>query len=355
MRFTAASALAMASTVSGHALMYGVWVNGVDQGDGQNLYIRSPPNNGPVKDLASPDIVCGPNGGNPAPSFVEAAAGDTLSFEWYHNTRDDDIIDGSHLGPIITYIAEYTDGDGTGPIWTKIAEDGWDGTQWAVDKIRANNGLQDFALPADLAAGQYLIRQEIIAHHESEVSFEENPARGAQFYPSCVQVEVTSGGSSVPDQGFDFNTGYTYDDPGIVFNVYSFDGGEYQIPGPEVWDGGNSTPAPEEPAVPEVPEVSEVPEVPSSTAPVDGPEPTPAPGEGGDDEGAPAPIFSSVLPSTTFATVTTAPVEEPTLGPAPPVECGRRRRRRSSTKSKKAKKAKRGAEKVLRRVGRAQF
>ncbi|KAL2757232.1 glycoside hydrolase family 61 protein [Sodiomyces alcalophilus JCM 7366] len=342
MRFTAASALAMASTVSGHALMYGVWVNGVDQGDGQNVYIRSPPNNGPVKDLASPEIVCGPNGANPAPSFVEAAAGDTLSFEWYHNTRDDDIIDGSHLGPIITYIAEYTDSDGTGPIWTKIAEDGWDGTQWAVDKIKANNGLQDFVLPADLAAGQYLIRQEIIAHHESEVSFEENPARGAQFYPSCVQVEVTSGGSSIPDQGFDFNTGYTYADPGIVFNIYSFDGTDYPVPGPEVWTEGNTSPAPEEP---------EVPEIPSSTVPVV-PGPTPAPGEG--DEIAPEPIFSTVLPSTTFATVTTAPVEEPSSAPTPPTEC-RRRRRRRSTKSKKAKKAKRSTEPVFRRVGRPQF
>ncbi|ROT37064.1 hypothetical protein SODALDRAFT_334132 [Sodiomyces alkalinus F11] len=339
MRFTAASALAMASTVSGHALMYGVWVNGVDQGDGQRLYIRSPPNNSPVKDLASPDIVCGPNGANPAPAFVEAAAGDTLSFEWYHNTRDDDIIDGSHLGPIITYIAQYTDGDGTGPIWTKIAEDGWDGSRWAVDKIKANNGLQDFDLPADLAPGQYLIRQEIIAHHESEVSFEANPARGAQFYPSCVQVEITSGGSSVPDQSFDFNTGYTYADPGIVFNVYTFDGGEYLIPGPEVWTGGNASPAPEEP------------EVPSSTVPV-APAPTPAPGD--DDDTAPEPVFSTVLPSTTLVTVTTSLAQEPSSAPTPPAEC-RRRRRRRSTQSKKAKKARRSTERVVRRVGRAQF
>ncbi|KAF4981050.1 hypothetical protein FDECE_17759, partial [Fusarium decemcellulare] len=74
MRFSVASALAMASTVSGHALMYGVSVNGEDQGDGQNVYIRTPPNNSPVKDLSSPDIVCNVNGAKAAPKFVSAAA-----------------------------------------------------------------------------------------------------------------------------------------------------------------------------------------------------------------------------------------------------------------------------------------
>ncbi|CRK17062.1 hypothetical protein BN1708_017542, partial [Verticillium longisporum] len=243
MRFTVASALAMATTVSAHAQMYGIWVNGVDQGDGRKDYIRSPPNNSPVKDLTSPDLVCGPNGGTPVPSFAKAAAGDKPSFEWYHDNRDDDIIDGSHAGPLITYIAEYTETDGSGPIWTKIAEDGYSGGKWAVDKIKANHGKQDFTLPAGLAAGKYLVRQEIIAHHESDVAFASNPARGAQFYPSCVQLEVTEGGSAVPDEGFDFNTGYTSADPGIVFNLYS-GYTSYTIPGPKVWTGAGSGSAP---------------------------------------------------------------------------------------------------------------
>ncbi|KAJ4315184.1 hypothetical protein N0V84_008518, partial [Fusarium piperis] len=239
MRFSVASALAMASTVSGHALMYGVSVNGEDQGDGQNVYIRTPPNNSPVKDLSSPAIVCNVNGGKAAPKFVSAAAGDTLTFEWYHNTRGDDIIDKSHQGPVITYIAPYTETDGTGAIWTKIQEDGFDGSKWAVDKLIANKGKIDFDLPSSLKAGKYLIRQEIIAHHESDATFDQNPARGAQFYPSCVQVEVTGSGSAVPDEGFDFNTGYKYSDKGIHFNLYgSYT--TYEIPGPAVWSGASS-------------------------------------------------------------------------------------------------------------------
>ena len=246
MRFTApALALAIASGVSAHTIMFSVFVNGVDQGDGRNVYIRSPPNNSPVKDLASPDIVCNVNGGKAVGSFVKATPGDTLTFEWFHDNRGDDIIDGSHKGPIITYIAPFTSGNGVGSIWTKIAQEGFDSAagKWAVDKLIANKGKKDFVLPAGLKAGKYLIRQEIIAHHESDTAFNANPARGAQFYPSCVQIEVTGSGTGVPSQNFNFNTGYTYADPGIVFNLYaSFT--SYKIPGPAVVSSFGSGSAP---------------------------------------------------------------------------------------------------------------
>ena len=46
------------SSALAHTLVWGVRVNGVDQGDGRNLYIRSPPNNNPVKDLTSDAMAC---------------------------------------------------------------------------------------------------------------------------------------------------------------------------------------------------------------------------------------------------------------------------------------------------------
>lgn len=259
MRFTATAAtLAMATTVSAHAQVYGLWVNGEDQGDGRNTYIRSPENNSPVKDLTTADIVCNVNGGKAAPKFAKAAAGDELTFEWYHNTRGDDIIDGSHKGPIITYIAPYTEDAGTGAIWTKIAQDGINGGEWAVDKLIKDKGMAKVTIPSALKAGKYLIRQEIIAGHEANVAFSEDSARGAQFYPSCAQVEITGSGTAVPDQDFDFNTGYKYTDKGIVFDVY---GGatSYDFPGPAVWEGASSgsgsgsgsAPAPTSPAAQE--------------------------------------------------------------------------------------------------------
>ncbi|CAM1506273.1 Fc.00g059140.m01.CDS01 [Cosmosporella sp. VM-42] len=349
MHFAIASALAMASSVSGHALMYGVWVNGEDQGDGQKVYIRSPPNNSPVKDLSLSDIVCNVNGATAAPEFVQAAAGDTLTFEWYHNTRNDDIIDGSHKGPIITWIAQYTEDDGSGPIWSKIAEDGFDGSQWAVDKLIANSGKNDFTLPSSLAAGQYLIRQEIIAHHESETTFDVNPARGAQFYPSCVQIEVTGSGSTVPDQGFDFNTDYTYADPGIHFNIYG-DFSSYPIPGPEVFSGSGSGSG-SSPSSSSAVAASTSAAAPTSAAATSAAATASSPASSGGNEGIPEPSTSAPVaaPTTTLATVissapavpaTTETVAAPSTTSTPPVSCsGRRRRRRRSVKKNTKKNA----------------
>ncbi|KAI1484851.1 glycosyl hydrolase family 61-domain-containing protein [Biscogniauxia mediterranea] len=236
---TLAVAATLAATVSAHTRVYSIWVNGVDQGDGRSTYIRSPPTNDPVKDLSSANLVCNVNGGTPGSAFVTAAAGDTLTFEWYHNTRGDDIIDSSHKGPIITYIAPYTEDDGASPIWTKIDEEGLSGSTWAVDNLISNSGKKDVTLPSSLAAGKYLIRTEIIALHEADVAYNVNSARGAQFYPSCAQLEVTGSGTATPDEDFDFNTGYTYSDPGIVYNLYA-GSTTYTIPGPAVWTGSSS-------------------------------------------------------------------------------------------------------------------
>jgi lytic cellulose monooxygenase (C1-hydroxylating) len=72
-----------------------------------------------------------------------------------------------------------------------------------------------------LKAGDYLFRAEVIGLHEAEVSYQSNNARGAQFYPSCTQVRITSGGSASPPGGISFPGTYRPTDPGIVFNVYN--------------------------------------------------------------------------------------------------------------------------------------
>lgn len=57
MKFSvAASLLALAATVSAHTQVYSVWINGQDQGDGRDRYIRSPGTNNPVKDINSQAI-----------------------------------------------------------------------------------------------------------------------------------------------------------------------------------------------------------------------------------------------------------------------------------------------------------
>ncbi|KAI5858329.1 glycoside hydrolase family 61 protein [Tricharina praecox] len=231
MQFTLATLLSvLAATATAHTTVYSVYVNGVDQGDGRNTYIRSPPNNNPVKDVTSSSIRCNVNN-RVVPNWVSAKAGDTLTFEWYHDARGDEIIASSHKGPVMVYI-----GTEDGSAWTKIAAEGLSGGVWAVDKLIANKGKHTATIPSSLKPGNYLFRAEIIGLHEAETNYNTNSARGAQFYPSCSQITITSGGSTSPPGGNTFPGTYTATDPGILFNLYS-NPTSYPIPGGAVWSG----------------------------------------------------------------------------------------------------------------------
>ena len=88
MKFSLALALAAAaSVVQGHATVYGVSINDVDQGAGNSgVYIRTPTNNDPVKDLTSASMAC--NVKNVAASkSLPAKGGDKITFEWQHDNR----------------------------------------------------------------------------------------------------------------------------------------------------------------------------------------------------------------------------------------------------------------------------
>ncbi len=71
--------------------------------------------------------------------------------------------------------------------WTKIAEDGYDGKSWAVEKLIKGSytgkaGQHKFTLPK-VAPGEYIIRPEIIALHEGD------RVGGAQFYQEVCSTE----------------------------------------------------------------------------------------------------------------------------------------------------------------------
>ncbi|PBK73613.1 hypothetical protein ARMSODRAFT_930775 [Armillaria solidipes] len=222
-----------------HSRVWSDWVDGVDQGAGAGVYIRQPPSNSPVKDLTSDDVFCNVDGTTAASGTISIAAGGTLTSEWYHDTRGDDIIASSHVGPIVAYIApaDTTPGEDA---WVKIYEEGYDGSEWAVTKLIANEGKVDITIPSTLAAGDYLYRIEILALHESDTLYTANSARGIQLYPSCHQLTVTGSGSTSLPSGVPFPGTYTDDEPGILFNVYNEDASTYVIPGPDVWDGTSS-------------------------------------------------------------------------------------------------------------------
>ncbi|KAL4918428.1 glycosyl hydrolase family 61-domain-containing protein [Aspergillus aurantiobrunneus] len=223
-----------AQLAAAHATVMAVWINDEDQGlgNGDDGYIRSPPNNNPVQDVTSTDMTCNVNGKTATAKTLEVAAGDKITFEWHHNDRSesDDIIASSHKGPVMVYMAPTEKGT-AGNGWVKLYENGYDSSSdtWAVDTLIEDKGKHSVTVP-DVPAGNYLFRPEIIALHSA------SSEGGAQFYMECVQFKVTSDGSETLPEGVSIPGTYKADDPGITINIYS-DLTSYDIPGPAVWTG----------------------------------------------------------------------------------------------------------------------
>ncbi|KDQ19695.1 carbohydrate-binding module family 1 protein [Botryobasidium botryosum FD-172 SS1] len=230
-----AALASLATTAQAHTRVWGIWLNGVDQGNGVDNYIRSPPTNDPVKDLNSQAMSCNVNN-RPVSRTIDVKSGDTVTFEWFHDFRGDEIIATSHKGPVQVYIAP-TSSNGAGNVWVKLFSEAYTGGSWAVDKLIAAKGQHSVKIP-NLTAGTYLLRPEIPTLHEANVAWNTNNARGNQFYMNCVQIRVTSSGSVSLPSGIAFPGGYTYSTPGVVWNLYGTDNpANYQAPGPSVWSG----------------------------------------------------------------------------------------------------------------------
>ncbi|KAJ2777427.1 hypothetical protein GGI15_004506 [Coemansia interrupta] len=244
MKVTFGSTLALfaslASAVNAHTYLSKLNIGGTQYDEG--VCIRPYPTNRnyPIKDVLSTDMTCGVGASSTsAAQNCPAEAGSTVTVEWHHNndSASDDIIDPTHLGPCMVYMAPLSS-NGEGDVWFKIFEDGYDASsgQWCVNKIIANKGKLDITLPADIKAGDYLLRTEVIALHEADTDYAQNSARGAQFYVNCAQLSVTGSGSAEP-KGYPIPGIYKSTTPGVLFNRYS-SFTSYPIPGPEVYVAG---------------------------------------------------------------------------------------------------------------------
>ncbi|KAK3695655.1 endoglucanase B [Podospora appendiculata] len=258
--FTAIAALANVELVRSHCFIWGVYLNGVDQGTYHAIrtpaYNGPPPRgyaNSPVKDLNSIDLRCNVLGDKQNPYTIKVQPGDNLTFDWHHNNRTeaDDVIASSHHGPAMVYLSPDPPTENS---FVKIWEEGlfelgsapFAPGKWATTAdIAANNGHMNVRIPAGLKAGHYLIRAEMVGLHEADSSYEKVPFRGAQFYPNCVQIEVVGDGTVELPSGVSFPGAYKYSDPGVVYDIYCSTkttvttpcATTYQIPGPTVWSG----------------------------------------------------------------------------------------------------------------------
>ncbi|KAG0154894.1 hypothetical protein PDIDSM_466 [Penicillium digitatum] len=240
--------LGSAAMVAGHGYVSGAVIDGTYHGgfivNTYNYMQEVPPNIGwseKATDLgfidgsgySSPDIICHKEA-TPGALSAEVKAGDKVELQWTMWPE-------SHHGPVISYLAncngDCSKVDKTTLKFFKIAEAGLidDSNvpgKWASDELIANNNSVTVTIPSSIAAGNYVIRNEIIALHSA------GELNGAQNYPQCLNLKVTGGGSDAPD-GVLGTELYKATDPGIEINIYTtLD--SYKIPGPALYIGATS-------------------------------------------------------------------------------------------------------------------
>ncbi|KAF3901981.1 Endoglucanase-4 [Orbilia brochopaga] len=248
MKTTLIALLSAATTVLGHGYVQELEINGQRYTGSlpfQDQYKNPPPDrivqafwangNSFVDDVTSKDIACD-KGATPAKLVAPASAGSEVTFFWTAWPE-------SHKGPVITYLADCN-GDCTTAVgselnWFKIDEAGFlaDGT-WAAEKLIKNNNTWTVTLPSKIKNGQYLMRHEIIALHSAY------DPKGAQFYPSCTNIEITGATGENTPETVKFPGAYSVSDPGLLINIYYPAVTNYTIPGPALYTEGGAVPKP---------------------------------------------------------------------------------------------------------------
>lgn len=233
MRSTFATVAAFASTALAHYNFEALIVN--DNVTSPYEYVRQTTNsNSPVTDVTSADFTCN-QGGLDADIMAKTntmtvQAGDSVGFTVNVNI--------GHPGPLNVYMSKAPDGtaanayDGSGE-WFKVyalttSDITSEGLQWAT---YVGGGITNFtfALPDDLAAGDYLLRAEHIALHGA------GTAGGAQFYIGCAQLTVEGSGSGTPTDTVSIPGVYDGTEAGILINLYYPAPTSYTNPGPATY------------------------------------------------------------------------------------------------------------------------
>ncbi|EJD51748.1 cellulose-growth-specific protein [Auricularia subglabra TFB-10046 SS5] len=188
----------------------------------------------PILSVSASTFSCNNNGAaGPKQLSATVPAGSSITAKYTQWTHME--------GPVTVYMAKCngacTSNNSGSLSWFKIAETGLisgtvgNGTWGNGDVLKT---LQYTAtIPASLAAGEYLFRNELLAIHQ---------ANTPQFYPECAQFIVTGGGGKTPSGSYlvKFPGAYSASDPSININIYS-DAARtqttYKVPGPPVWNG----------------------------------------------------------------------------------------------------------------------
>ncbi|KAK5941073.1 hypothetical protein PMZ80_006350 [Knufia obscura] len=226
-----------AHLASGHTRFTTLHVNGKSQGDG--ICIRQDSNPGTttnyVPSITGPEMACGIGGDITVPDTCPVVAGDQISLEhrmWPDGSQPG-AIDVSHKGNTAVYMKKVSSNadEVTGNGWFKIYWDGYDAATglWRTDSMNANDGLVTTSIPSVLAAGEYLVRSEVLALQN---------VGEPQMYIGCAQVQVSGSGTATPSNTVAIPGYIDMSTPAMQVNIYeSF---TFEEDGPVKYGSGGS-------------------------------------------------------------------------------------------------------------------
>ncbi|KAG9092188.1 hypothetical protein FRC07_011711, partial [Ceratobasidium sp. 392] len=177
------------------------------------IYVRNSTNyNCPITDISSIDFTCNAGGRLAGPTKTSTVqAGSEIGF-----ALDEAIF---HHGVANVYMAKAPGVaaafDGSGDVWFKIYQlpavtDGGHSITFPTDNLTNIT----FKVPNSVPSGEYLVRVEHIALHLA------GEYQKAEFYISCVQINVIGGGSGTPKPLIALPGYYTGKEPGVLINIY---------------------------------------------------------------------------------------------------------------------------------------
>ncbi|KAG9112163.1 hypothetical protein FRC07_007987, partial [Ceratobasidium sp. 392] len=196
----------------------------------------------PITSATDPNMNCGINA-EKASLVAAAKPGDKVTISWKSGQNKNW---GHSLGPIMTYLAQVPAGQTADKFDTKATkffkvdqtgQTGGAGSGWVQASIK-DGKTYSLTLPANLPAGDYIMRHELIALHFAEKK------DGAQFYPACIQLRV-GGGSSSPEaisaETVSFPGGYTPNDKSLFVPDLHKNSFVYTFPGPALFKSAGAS------------------------------------------------------------------------------------------------------------------
>lgn len=212
-----ASGLSLISLVSGHGAVTSYIIGGKNY-EGYNGF--APSSNpviqrqwktyDPILQASSPAMTC--NGGTSAKLSAPVNAGDNVTAVWKQWTHQQ--------GPVMVWMmkcaGDFSACSGSGKGWFKIDQKGLiapplTGNNWGTALVYKNLKWTS-TIPKSLSPGNYLIRHELLALHQSNTP---------QFYPECAQLVVSGSGTKLPPAEYMYSIpAYApQSDPGITVSL----------------------------------------------------------------------------------------------------------------------------------------